>query len=125
MNNKDKYWAQFNGCLANYEDCPEVRHLEQMYQMIKDGKIKCSAVDRGTLGFLSWNKRNRNCARCKASMPKGIPVFFIDQDGWCEDCATSEEKQCKFYQAHLKRKSVTNDRSEATNDCGTEPADCR
>ncbi len=120
MDNKTKYTDQMKGYLADYEETGDVSSLTKLYQMIKDGKVKLTAVDANTVGFKSYNIGDGKCSRCNTMCHKGKPVFFMNKIRWCESCATDEEKKNSFYRNYITKAAKAQQLeppAEDENDC--------
>lgn len=107
--NKQRYTDQFKGYLADYDETQDITSLLKLYQMIKDGKVKLTAVDKSTVGFLAYNRGDGKCSRCQAMCFKALPIFYQDGKRWCVPCATEQEKDNSFYKSFLKKQEKTID----------------
>lgn len=97
---------QFTGYLADYEVTGDTESLVKFFNMYKDGKLKISAVDRDSVGFLPYNKGNGKCTRCGCVTLKGSPIFYMNKAGWCLNCATNTEKENTYYKNYIKKQNL-------------------
>jgi len=95
----------YEGYLLDYDKNKDYASLDKLYNMIKKGEIKLSAIDVETAAFLPYNKGSGSCNRCNLVIGRGNPIFIQQDIRWCVACSTDEEKKNSYYLRYLKKQN--------------------